>query len=122
MMSRRRENSTAGRRLAGASCFLYRWAGNRAVGAKDAAVTGFWPKQGLAAFTLVKEQAGIGGHDMAALVAAFGTGQLGGALDPFGRWFAQTIAPLFLQSTLGPQATPGKDRRLAFVSTVQAMA
>ena len=50
---------------------------NRTVGAKDAAISRLWAKQGLTTGAVVKVDAGVGRHDFGARCAALRTGQDG---------------------------------------------
>jgi hypothetical protein len=58
-----------------AAALLLDWrAGNGAIRAEYAAIAGFGSQQCLAAGTLVKILAGVGGHGLLALIAARGAG------------------------------------------------
>ena len=53
---------------------LLRGTGNIGVGAKDAAISRLWPKQGATAFAFIEKLAGVARHCLPRFVAAVRTG------------------------------------------------
>ncbi len=79
---------------------LNRWARYRAVGTKDATITGLSSQQRSASLTLIVEQTRIGGHGFRLLVTAYGTDESGfplngGHLYLLLFFFCRFAAPLY---------------------------